>query len=393
MDFHARLTILAEGAAGSLTKKAVQKLDLRKDSEPQTYGLGIKEVWRIDPEKHQPGKVVHTLGWPLYQEYGGSWLYHLTNENNDPLVSLGLVVGLDYKNPYLSPYREFQRMKHHPFFANLLEGGECIAYGARALNEGGFQSIPKLDFPGGALIGCSAGFLNVPKIKGIHTAMQSGMVAAKSAFEAIAPVEEEAPVQPLSMEKYQTAMENSWVWSELKSVRNMRPSFHTFLGNIGGILYSGIEAYIFRGKMPWTLHHPGEDYLQTAKADGYKPIEYPAPDGKLSFDILTSVSRTGTNHTENQPVHLVVKDGDHARHVKESFAPYGGGILNRACPAGVYEYIDVKEDGGVEDADGRQFVINGQNCIHCKTCSIKAPKGDIEWRVPEGGGGPAYAMT
>lgn len=267
MDFKARVTLLAEGAAGSLSKQAIGKFDLRKNSEPQTYGLGVKEVWRIDPAKHQPGKVVHTLGWPLFQEYGGSWLYHLTNENGDPLVSLGLVVGLDYKNPYLSPYREFQRMKHHPFFADLLEGGECIAYGARALNEGGFQSIPKLDFPGGALVGCSAGFLNVPKIKGIHTAMQSGMVAAKTAFETISAKEEDSPVEPISMQGYQTAMENSWVWKELHQVRNMRPSFHTWLGNIGGILYSGIEAYIFRGKMPWTLHHPGEDYAQTATAE------------------------------------------------------------------------------------------------------------------------------
>lgn len=267
MDFKARVTLLAEGAAGSLSKQAIGKFDLRKHSEPQTYGLGVKEVWRIDPKKHQPGKVVHTLGWPLFQEYGGSWLYHLTNENGDPLVSLGLVVGLDYKNPYLSPYREFQRMKHHPFFADVLEGGECIAYGARALNEGGFQSIPRLDFPGGALVGCSAGFLNVPKIKGIHTAMQSGMVAAKTAFETISAKEEESPVEPISMKGYQKAMEESWVWKELKQVRNMRPSFHTFLGNIGGILYSGLEAYVLRGKMPWTLHHPGEDYVQTSTAE------------------------------------------------------------------------------------------------------------------------------
>lgn len=278
MDFHARLTILAEGAAGSLTKKAVEKYNLRENSEPQTYGLGIKEVWRIDPEKHQPGKVVHTLGWPLYSEYGGSWLYHLTNEANEPLVSMGLVVGLDYKNPYLSPYREFQRMKHHPFFSKLLEGGECIAYGARVLNEGGFQSIPKLSFPGGGLVGCSAGFLNVPKIKGTHTAMKSGIIAGEAAFESLesanvlraaeeeASEEEDENHKPLSMSSYQQRIEESWIWSELKEVRNMRPSFHTFLGNIGGIMYSGLEAFILKGKAPWTLHHPGEDYAQTGEA-------------------------------------------------------------------------------------------------------------------------------
>lgn len=260
-----------------------------------------------------------------------------------------------------------QRMKHHPFFADVLKGGECIAYGARALNEGGYQSVPKLTFPGGALIGCSAGFLNVPKIKGTHTAMKSGMLAAESAFEAIQgnPEAEAGAESPLDISSYQTAIDNSWVMKELKEVRNLRPSFHNPLGMWGGIAYSGLDSLFLKGRVPWTFHHPGEDYAMTKKAENFKPINYPAPDGELSFDILTSVARTGTNHTENQPVHLVVKDGDYARHTRENAKPFAG-LLNKACPAAVYEYVDVKENGGEEDADGMRFVINSQNCIHCK---------------------------
>jgi electron-transferring-flavoprotein dehydrogenase len=258
-------------------------------------------------------------------------------------------------------------MKHHPFFADVLKGGECIAYGARALNEGGYQSVPKLTFPGGALIGCSAGFLNVPKIKGTHTAMKSGMLAAETAFESITanPEAEAGSQTPLDTSAYQSAVDNSWIMKELKEVRNLRPSFHNPLGMWGGIAYSGLDSLILKGRVPWTFHHPGEDYTMTKKASEFKPIEYPSPDGELSFDILTSVARTGTNHTENQPVHLVVKDGDYARHTKENAIPYAG-LLNKACPAAVYEYVDVKESGGEEHADGKRFVINSQNCIHCK---------------------------
>lgn len=258
-------------------------------------------------------------------------------------------------------------MKHHPFFADVLKGGECIAYGARALNEGGYQSIPKLTFPGGALIGCSAGFLNVPKIKGTHTAMKSGMVAAEAAWEAInaAPEAEAGAEEPMDMSSYEKTMEDSWVYKELKEVRNLRPSFHNPLGMWGGIAYSGLDSLILKGRVPWTFHHPFEDYEATKPASQFKPIEYPAPDGELSFDILTSVARTGTNHTENQPVHLVVSDGDYARHTKANAEPYAG-LLSRACPAAVYEYVDVKEAGGEEHADGKRFVINSQNCIHCK---------------------------
>lgn len=406
MEFHAKVTLLGEGAHGSLSLKAIQKFNLREGKDPQTYGLGIKEVWRVKEENWQPGKVVHTLGWPLDRStYGGSWLYHM----EDRMVSLGLVVGLDYSNPYISPFREFQRMKHHPFFKQILEGGECIAYGARALNEGGYQSIPKLTFPGGALIGCSAGFLNVPKIKGTHTAMKSGMLAGEAAFnvitetatrtqdelaEAASEEEGKAESEPLDMSSYQTAIDGSWVMEELKEVRNLRPSFHSPLGFFGGIAYSGLDSLILKGRVPWTFHHPGEDFAQTKKAAEFRPIEYPSPDGELSFDILTSVSRTGTNHTEDQPVHLVVKEGDYPRHVRENAGKdtYAG-LLGRACPAAVYEYVDVSDAGGEEHADGKRFVINSQNCIHCKTCSIKVPTQDIEWTVPEGGGGPKYSIT
>lgn len=364
MEFHAKVTLLAEGAHGSLSLKAINKFNLREGKDPQTYGLGIKEVWRIPEEKWQPGKVVHTLGWPLDRHtYGGSWLYHM----EDRMVSLGLVIGLDYPNPYTSPFREFQRMKHHPFFADILKGGECLAYGARALNEGGYQSIPKLTFPGGGLIGCSAGFLNVPKIKGTHTAMKSGMIAAEETFKALsaAPEAEAGSQSPLDISSYQTAIDNSWVMKELKEVRNLRPSFHNPLGMVGGILYSGIDSLFLKGRVPWTFHHPFEDYAATKPAANFKPIDYPAPDGELSFDILTSVARTGTYHAENQPVHLVLKDGDAARHTRENVGKYAG-LLNKACPAAVYEYVDVADAGGEADAEGKRFVINSQNCIHCK---------------------------
>jgi len=396
MEFHAKTVLLAEGCHGSLSKMAIERFKLREGKDPQTYGLGIKEVWRVKDDVYEPGKVLHTLGWPLNRDtYGGSWMYHL----EDNLVSLGLVVGLDYPNPYLSPYQEFQRLKHHPLFSKVLEGGECLAYGARALNEGGYQSIPKLTFPGGALIGCSAGFLNVPKIKGTHTAMKSGMIAAEVAFEALVTNPSNSTEEPIELTNYQQKLDDSWVMKELKEVRNLRPSFHNPLGLYGGIIYSGIDSLFLKGRVPWTFHHKKEDHLHTKSVKEYKPIEYPSPDHKLSFDILTSVSRTGTNHAENQPNHLVIKPEKVAQHVETNVGQFAG-LLNKACPAGVYEYVDVEQDAKTSQTSSsspaiaqKNLVINSQNCIHCKTCSIKVPTQDITWTVPEGGGGPAYSLT
>ncbi len=348
MEFHARVTLLAEGCHGSLTKQVIKKYDLRRDSQHQTYGLGLKEVWEIPPEKFQPGLVVHSMGYPLPMDtYGGGWMYHF----GDNMVSIGLVVGLDYKNPWLAPYGEFQKMKQHSLYRSVLEGGKCLTYGARTLNEGGFQSIPKCAFPGGALIGDSAGFLNVPKIKGTHTAMRSGMLAAEAAFSALSTTNE----GDVFLFDYEDKLRSSSIWSELKQVRNMRPSFHTPLGIYGGILYSGLEAYLFRGKMPWTLKHGPPDYASTKQADECKKIAYDKPDGNVTFDILTSVNRTGTNHEEDQPIHLQVKDWD--AHTRMEWPKYKG-IENRFCPAGVYEYID---DDSKEL--GKRFQINAQKYV------------------------------
>lgn len=379
MEFHARCTLLAEGCHGSLTKHVIKKYDLRRDSEPQTYGLGLKEVWEIDPEKFESGLVVHSMGYPLPKDvYGGGWMYHF----GDNMVSIGLVVGLDYANPWLAPYGEFQKMKQHQLYRHYLEGGKCITYGARALNEGGFQSIPKCAFPGGALIGDTAGFLNVPKIKGTHTAMRSGMLAAEAAYKALAERKDEGAV---FLFDYEDALRKSSIWKELKKVRNMRPSFHSRFGVYGGIVYSGLEAYLFRGYEPWTFKHGKGDHAATKLADECEKIEYPKPDGEVTFDILTSVSRTGTNHEEDQPVHLQVADWE--KHADLEYPKYKG-IENRFCPAGVYEYV---ED---EDRDiGVRFQINAQNCIHCKTCDIKVPDQDINWQTPQGGEGPKYVLT
>lgn len=346
MEFHARVTLLGEGCHGSLSKQVIKKYDLRRDSQHQTYGLGIKEVWEVQPEKFKSGQVTHTMGYPLPKDtYGGGWMYHF----GDNLVSIGLVVGLDYPNPWLAPYGEFQKMKHHPIYKDVLEGGKCISYGARTLIEGGFQSIPKLAFPGGALLGDSAGFVNVPKIKGTHTAMRSGMMAAEATWDALQGNTDGGTV---FLFDYEDKMRKSSVWEELKQVRNMRPSFHTKLGLYGGVLYSGLEAYVFRGKMPWTLKHGAPDHAATKTADQYEKIEYPKPDGKISFDILTSVSRSGTNHEEDQPCHLQVKDWD--GHAQKQYPQYKG-VENRFCPAGVYEYVeDDSKDLGV------RFQINAQ---------------------------------
>lgn len=379
MAFHARVTLLGEGCHGSLSKQVIKKYDLRRDSQHQTYGLGIKEVWEVEPTKFESGLVVHSMGYPLPKDtYGGGWMYHF----GDNLVSIGLVVGLDYPNPWLAPYGEFQKMKHHPLYKNVLEGGKCISYGARTLIEGGYQSIPKLAFPGGALLGDSAGLVNVPKIKGTHTAMRSGMLAAEATWDALQTNTDGGTV---FLFDYEDKMRKSSVFAELKTVRNMRPSFHTPLGIYGGVVYSGLEAYVLKGKMPWTLKHGKADHAATKTVDECQKIEYPKPDGKISFDILTSVSRSGTNHEEDQPCHLQVKDWD--AHAAKAWPKYQG-VENRFCPAGVYEYVeDESKELGV------RFQINAQNCVHCKTCDIKVPDQDINWQTPQGGEGPKYVLT
>lgn len=373
VELHARYTLFAEGARGSLTKTLFRKFGLRDGVDPQTYGIGIKELWEIDPARHKQGSVIHTAGWPLDTDtYGGSFLYHL----EDNQVAVGFVVGLDYRNPHLSPFEEFQRFKTHPEIRPTLEGGRRISYGARAINEGGYQSIPKLSFPGGAIIGCSAGFLNVPKIKGSHTAMKSGMLAAEAAFEALG--RDGAP--DTALDSYAAAIRESWVYKELYKVRNIRPSFRW--GLWAALVYSGIDTYLFRGHAPWTLRHH-DDHSRLKKADECPKIEYPKPDGKVSFDRNSSVFLSGTNHEEAQPAHLTLLDDSIP--VSVNLAQYDG-PEQRFCPAGVYEYVD--DESGAEGT--RKLQINFQNCVHCKTCDIKDPTQNINWVVPEGGGGPNY---
>jgi electron-transferring-flavoprotein dehydrogenase len=368
MQLRAKYTLFAEGCRGSLSRKLEEIFNLRQGKDPQTYGIGIKEIWQVAPEKHKLGKVVHTVGWPLdTKTYGGSFLYHI----EDNQVVVGYVVGLDYENTYLSPFEEFQQFKHHPAIQPVLEGGKRVSYGARAINEGGLQSIPKLTFPGGALIGCSAGFVNVPKIKGSHNAMKTGILAAEAVFENLKNgIEEE-------ITSYEDSFKKSWVYEELYKVRNIRPSFKWGLWI--GLIYSAIDTYIFRGKAPWTLKNHA-DYSQLKKSDKCTKIDYPRPDGKISFDRLSSVFISNTNHEEDQPKHLTLKDKDVAINVnhREYDSPE-----TRYCPAGVYEII---ED---ESGDGK-FQINAQNCVHCKTCDIKDPMQNIVWKTPEGGGGPNY---
>ena len=369
IELHARQTLFAEGCRGHLSKQLMEHFDLRDGVDPQTYGIGIKELWEIDPDKHQEGLVVHTTGWPMDRNtYGGSFLYHL--ENNQ--VSVGYVVGLDYENPYLSPFEEFQRFKTHPAIREFFEGGKRIAYGARAINEGGFQSIPKLTFPGGALIGCSAGFVNVPKIKGSHTAMKSGMTAAEAVFEWLA---EESPAS-MEVTSYHERLKKTWLWDELYKVRNIRPSFHK--GFWAGLIYSAIDTVLLRGRAPWTFHNR-PDHTALKPKSACKPIDYPKPDGEISFDRNSSVFLASTNHEEDQPVHLTLKDpGVPIRINLETYdAPE-----QRYCPAGVYEIV--------EESDGPRLQINAQNCVHCKTCDIKDPTQNIVWVTPEGGGGPNY---
>ncbi len=368
MELRARYTLFAEGCRGSLTKGLFERFKLREGADPQTYAIGIKELWEIDPAKHDPGKIVHTVGWPVdFGTYGGSFLYHL--EGNQ--VAVGYVIGLDYKNPYLSPFDEFQRFKTHPDIRPTFEGGRRISYGARALTEGGLQSLPKLTFPGGALIGDTAGFLNVPKIKGTHTAMKSGMLAAEALFRTISGDGEREPTG------YTEAFKSSWLHDELHKVRNIRPSFRW--GLFGGIAYSAIDTYLLRGKAPWTFHHH-EDHKALKKASECYRIDYPKPDGVVSFDKLSSVFLSNTNHEENQPCHLTLKNAAVPESV--NLALYDG-PEQRFCPAGVYEFV-------ADDEGKRRLQINFQNCVHCKTCDIKDPTQNINWVVPEGGGGPNY---
>ncbi|MCB1782691.1 MAG: electron transfer flavoprotein-ubiquinone oxidoreductase [Alphaproteobacteria bacterium] len=370
MELHARQTVFAEGCHGSLTKTLIAKFDLRKDSDPQTYGLGVKELWEISPEKHQKGLVVHTMGWPLDSStYGGSWMYHMDGN----LLSIGFVTGLDYRNPYLSPYEEMQRFKTHPHIRPLLEGGRRVAYGARALVEGGFQSLPKLSFPGGVLIGDTAGFLNVPKIKGNHTAMKSGMIAAESLFDFLTA---SPGAWGAECQAYPDALEKSWVWTELRAVRNIRPGFHK--GLVFGLINAVWET-LTGGLSPWTLKN-NADFEQMDKAAAHTPIDYPKPDGKITFDRLTSVQLSNTNHAEGQPCHLVLKDPSVP--IDVNLAEYAE-PAQRYCPAGVYEIVRDEKGAPV-------FQINSQNCVHCKTCDIKDPSQNINWTVPQGGDGPNY---
>ena len=370
MELHGKYTLFAEGARGHLGKQLMAKYDLNKGKDPQSYGIGIKELWEIDPAKHQPGLVIHTTGWPLDSKtYGGSFLYHL--ENNQVMV--GYVVGLNYENPYLSPYEEFQRYKTHPAIKGFFEGGKRISYGARAITAGGLQSLPKLVFPGGALIGCDAGFLNMSRIKGSHAAIKSGMQAAEAAFEALG-----AGRQHDELAAYPLAFEQSWLHEELHVARNVKPWLNK--GLYLGSLMTGIDQIVFRGKAPWTLHHSHADHECLKPAAQFQPISYPKPDGKLTFDRLSSVFISNTNHAEDQPIHLTLKNPSVP--VDVNLAQYAGPEA-RYCPAGVYEFV--KTDDGAD-----RLQINAQNCVHCKTCDIKDPTQNIVWVTPEGGGGPNY---
>ena len=377
MELHAKYTFFAEGARGHLSKGIISKFELNNESEPQTYALGIKELWDVTPEKHIEGRVIHTQGWPLKETVGGGFIYH--QENNQ--VVIGFVVALDYENPHLSPFDEMQQFKTHPEIRPLLEGGRRVAYGARAINEGGLQSVPKLTFPGGALIGCSAGFVNVPRIKGTHNAMKTAMLAAEAAFASIKAGSEGGD----ELTAYEEGWKKSWVYTDLHKVRNARPALAKF-GIRLGTLYAGFDMWLnnlgLGFLLPWTMgHHP--DHAQLKPAADCPKIEYPKPDGEITFDKLSSVFLSSTNHEENQPVHLTLKDD--AVPVAINLGKFDGPEV-LFCPAGVYEYID--DDAG--SADSKKLQINAQNCVHCKTCDIKDPTQNINWVVPEGGGGPNY---
>jgi len=373
LELHAKYTFFSEGARGHLTRQLVDKYDLRADCQPQVYGIGIKELWDIDPELHQPGRVIHTQGWPLSEtgSNGGGFLYHQANGQ----VALGFVVWLNYSNPYLSPFQELQRWKTHPAIAEILKGAKRVSYGARAISDGGYQSVPKLTMPGAALIGDSAGFLNVPRIKGTHTAMKSGMMAAEAAFAAVT-----AGREGDELTAYTEAYDNSWVKKELSVVRNVLPLVEKH-GEVIGTMLAGINMWLesWGIKMPFTMKHHA-DHTTLWRKDLVKPIDYPKPDGVLTFDRLSSVFLSNTNHEEDQPVHLTLKD---PAIPVEYDLPMFDEPAQRYCPAGVYEIV------GQDEGDPK-FVINAQNCVHCKTCDIKDPTQNIVWVVPEGGGGPNY---
>lgn len=393
VELHARHTIFAEGSRGSCSEEVIEKFNLRKDKNVQSYGIGIKEVWELPEEEVTPGLVQHTLGWPLQSSpfsdvYGGTFLYHMKPN----LILMGMVVGLDYKNPYLNPYQEFQRWKTHPEIAQQLKNGRCVAYGARCLNEGGYHSIPKLTVPGAAIVGCSAGFLNSVKIKGSHTAIKSGMLAAEAIYPLLTKNGAESTVvagAEISSRdeavEYEKNLYDSWVGKELYEVRNSHGSFHSPLGTIGGMTHTAFSCFLSGGKEPWTFKNHVPDADKTEPAEKHTPIEYPKPDGKLSFDLLSNLQRSGTNHDHDQPAHLRVKPGMEHVPSEISIKKYAG-PEQRFCPAGVYEYSE-------PDANGkRNLIINAQNCVHCKTCSIKTPQQFIKWTVPEGGGGPSYTL-
>lgn len=374
MELHAKYTLFAEGARGSLTKGLFQKFHLRDGVDPQTFGLGVKELWEIKPENHKPGLVIHSQGWPLdNRTAGGGFIYHL--ENNQ--VAIGFVTALDYENPYISPFEEMQRFKTHPAIAPMFEGGRRIAYGARAINEGGLQSIPKLVFPGGALIGCAAGFVNVPRIKGSHNAMKTGMLAAEAVFEALSRGSEGRE----ELGRYVEAFRDSWVYKDLYRVRNARPALAKF-GNLLGTIYAGFDMWMHTLgiSLPWTFRNHA-DHTRLKNARDVQPIQYPKPDGKLTFDRLSSVFLSNTNHEEDQPVHLTLKDPTIP--IRVNLAEYDA-PEQRYCPAGVYEIVHDGPEGKP------RLQINAQNCVHCKTCDIKDPTQNIHWVVPEGGGGPNY---
>ncbi|WP_207780113.1 electron transfer flavoprotein-ubiquinone oxidoreductase [Pokkaliibacter plantistimulans] len=373
MELRAKYTVFAEGCRGHLGKRLIKQFALDRDATPQHYGIGIKELWDIDPAKSRPGLVVHTAGWPLEENgaAGGSFLYHL--ENNQVVV--GLITDLSYSNPYLSPFDEFQRCKHHPILSKHLEGGKRVAYGARAITKGGFNSLPKMTFPGGLLVGCDAGTLNFAKIKGVHTAMKSGMVAAETLFTALAQGDEGSR----ELTEYTENFKASWVYDELYRARNFGPALHKFGTYLGGA-FNFIDQNIFNGKIPLTLKDETEDYAQLKPAAEFTPISYPKPDGKLSFDKLSSVFLSNTNHEEDQPCHLRLKDPAIPISIN---LPRFAEPAQRYCPAGVYEVVE-------QDDGGKRLQINAQNCVHCKTCDIKDPSQNIDWVPPEGSGGPNY---
>ena len=369
MELLAKQTVFAEGCRGSMTQQLFDRFNLRDGVDPQVYGIGLKELWEVDPSKHRPGLVIHTVGWPIdMKTYGGSFQYHF-DEN---LVSVGYVIGLDYRNPYMSPFDEMQRFKTHPKVRDTFVGGKRIAYGARAISAGGFQSIPKLTFAGGLIVGDAAGFLNVPKIKGTHTGMKSGMLAAEAIFECV----QGDDATSKEATAYPEQLKQSWVWDELYRERNIKPAFHW--GLLPAMAYSGIDSILLRGKAPWTLHHR-PDHSCIKPATECQPIDYPKPDGEITFDILSSVFLSNTNHEEEQPCHLTLKDDTVP--IEVNYEKYAG-LEQRYCPAGVYEFIET--DGEM------QLQINAQNCVHCKTCDIKDPTQNIVWVTPEGSGGPNY---